>query len=155
MGCAGREEQQAAPAGGAGSAAADSAAADSAAAASPKREFARLAAQGKVLARKCRRCGRLDLATACFCRGCGNGAFDDAVIEGRGRVATYTIITVPPEGFEEHTPYAWVVLDLDGCDLRMSGFMAGIGSPADLPVGAPARITGYDGRGVVMEAVRQ
>lgn len=152
MGCAGQEQQrQAAPAGGAGSAAG----AGDAASASPKREFARLAAQGKVLALKCRRCGRLDLATACFCRGCGNGAFDDAVIEGRGRVATYTIITVPPEGFEEHTPYAWVVLDLDGCDLRISGFMAGIGSPGDLPVGAPARIAGYDGRGVVMEAVRQ
>ena len=123
--------------------------------ASPKRRFALLAAQGKVLARRCRRCGRLDLATACFCRGCGHGEFDDAVIAGRGRVATYTIITVPPEGFEAHTPYAWVVLDLDGCGLRVSGFMAGIGSPGDLPVGAPARITGYDGRGVVMEAVRQ
>lgn len=122
---------------------------------SPKQEFVRLAGQGKVLARRCRRCGRLDLATACFCSGCGHGEFDDAVIAGRGRVATYTIITVPPEGFEKHTPYAWVVLDLDGCSLRMSGFMAGIGSPDDLPVGTPARIAGYDERGVVMEAVRQ
>lgn len=122
---------------------------------SAKQEFARLAAQGKVLARTCRKCGRLDLATACFCSGCGHGEFDDAVIDGRGRVATYTIITVPPEGFEKYTPYAWVVLDLDGCSLRVSGFMAGIASPADLPVGAAARIAGYDGRGVVMEAVRR
>ena len=122
---------------------------------SAKREFARLAGEGKVLARKCRRCGRLDLATLYFCRGCGCGEFDDAVVEGRGRVATYTIITVPPEGFEEYTPYAWVVLALDGCGLRVSGFMGGIASPSDLPVGTPARISGYDKRGVVMEAVRR
>lgn len=119
-----------------------------------KQEFIRLAEQGKVLARKCARCGRLDLATAYFCRQCGCGQFGDAVLEGRGRIATYTIITVPPEGFEGHTPYAWVVLDLDGCDLRLSGFMAGIGSPADLPVGTPARVVGRDERGVVIEAVR-
>lgn len=120
---------------------------------SAKQEFIRLAEQGKVLAHKCAKCGRLDLATAYFCRECGGGEFADAVLDGRGKVATYTIITVPPEGFEGHTPYAWVVLDLDGCDLRLSGFMAGIGSPADLPVGAPARIVGRDGRGVVIETV--
>ena len=119
-----------------------------------KQDFIRLAEQGKVLAHKCVRCGRLDLATAYFCRKCGGGEFAAAVLEGRGRIATYTIITVPPEGFEGHTPYAWVVLDLDGCDLRLSGFMAGIGSPADLPVGSPARIVGRDERGVVIEAVR-
>lgn len=118
-----------------------------------KQEFIRLAEQGKVLAHRCARCGRLDLATAYFCRACGGGEFSDAVLEGRGRVATYTIITVPPEGFEGHTPYAWVVLDLDGCDLRLSGFMAGIGSPADLPVGTPAKIAGRDERGVVIETI--
>lgn len=122
---------------------------------STKHDFIRLAEQGKVLARRCLKCGRLDLATAYFCRKCGGGEFEDAVLDGRGRVATYTIITVPPEGFEEYTPYAWVVLDLDGCDLRVSGFMAGIGSPDDLPVGTPARIVGRDGRGVVIEAARR
>lgn len=121
---------------------------------SAKQEFIRLAKQGKVLAHACGACGRLDLATAYFCRRCGGGEFRDAVLEGRGRVATYTIITVPPEGFEGHTPYAWVVLDLDGCDLRLSGFMAGIASPADLPVGTPARVVGRDERGVVIEAER-
>lgn len=121
---------------------------------SAKQEFIRLAKQGKVLAHRCVACGRLDLATAYFCRQCGGGAFSVAVLEGRGRVATYTIITVPPEGFEGHTPYAWVVLDLDGCDLRLSGFMAGIGSPADLPVGTRARVVGRDERGVVIEAER-
>lgn len=131
----------------------EGAAAGAAAPRNAKQEFVRLAEQGKVLARRCAKCGRLDLATAYFCRKCGGGEFADAVLEGRGRVATYTIITVPPEGFEGHTPYAWVVLDLDGCDLRLSGFMAGIGSPADLPVGTPARVVGRDERGVVIETI--
>ena len=29
-----------------------------------------------------------------------------------GKVVTYTIMTVPPAGFEELAPYAWVVMEL-------------------------------------------
>ncbi len=118
---------------------------------SAKREFVEQARAGNVLARKCTGCGRLHLATVRFCQGCGASGFESAVLQGRGHIATYTIITVPPAGFEEHTPYAWVVLELAGSGLRVSGFMAGIRSPADLPVGAPARIAGFDGRGIVIE----
>ena len=56
-------------------------------------------------------------------------------LTGQGSIATYTIITVPPEGFEKYTPYAWVVMDLDNSKLRISGFMGGIAKPADLPIG--------------------
>ena len=72
-------------------------------------------------------------------------------LDGAGSVATYTIITVPPAGFEKYTPYAFVVLQLNDSDLRISGFMAGIATPADLPVGTPAKITGFDERGIIVE----
>ncbi len=119
----------------------------------PKQEFAEKAREGLVLARRCSRCGRLHLATAYFCQGCGSGGFEGAALRGSGRVETYTIITVPPAGFEEHAPYAWVVLGLDGCDLRISGFMAGVSAPSDLPVGSRARVAGFDGRGIVLERI--
>lgn len=109
------------------------------------------AKQGRLLAHKCSGCGYLHLSTAYYCAKCGSKGFEDVLVEGRGKVATYTIITVAPAGFERYVPYAFVVLDLDGVDLRISGFMEGIAAPGDLPVGSPARIVGFDGRGIIMQ----
>ena len=117
---------------------------------SAKQDFVNQAKEGKVLARKCTKCGELHLATVYFCQNCGNREFENATLEGQGSVATYTIITVPPAGFEKYTPYAWVVLKLDHSDLRVSGFMEGIATPADLPVGTRAKITGFDDRGIII-----
>ena len=118
---------------------------------SAKQEFIDTVKEGKVLARKCKKCGELHLATVYFCQNCGNKEFENAYLEGKGSIATYTIITVPPAGFEKFTPYAWVVLKLENSELRVSGFMGGIGKPADLPVGTKAKIVGYDDRGILIE----
>ncbi len=114
-------------------------------------EFIDVAKSGKVLARKCKKCGELHLATVYFCQNCGNKEFENAFLEGQGSIATYTIITVPPAGFEKYTPYAWVVLALDNSKLRVSGFMGGITKPADLLVGTRAKIVGFDDRGILIE----
>ena len=109
------------------------------------------AKQGKVLTHKCTECGHLHLSTVYFCQKCGSKGFEDYLVNGAGSVATYTIITVPPAGFEKYTPYAFVVLKLDDADLRISGFMAGIATPADLPVGTKAKIVDFDERGIIIE----
>lgn len=116
----------------------------------PGSDFESEARAGRVLARRCTRCRKLSLSTSRYCA-CGSGSFEDAPVEGRGVISTYTIITVPPAGFEEHVPYAWAVMSIDGTDLRVSGFMAGIASPGDLPLGSPARVSGFDGRGLLLE----
>lgn len=119
---------------------------------SAKQEFIDSAKTGKILARKCTNCGELHLATVYFCQKCGHKEFQNEVIEGRGTIVTYTIITVPPAGFEKYTPYAWVVLKLDNYEhLRVSGFMANIAKPADLPVGTKAKVIGFDERGIIIE----
>ncbi len=109
------------------------------------------AKQGKLLTHKCTDCGHLHLSTAYFCLKCGSKGFEDVILEGTGSIATFTIITVAPAGFEKYTPYAFVVLKLDNTPLRISGFMAGITTPADLPVGTRAKITGFDDRGIIIE----
>ena len=118
---------------------------------SAKQEFIDNVKSGKVLARKCTKCGELHLATIYFCKKCGNKGFENAVLDGVGTIATFTIITVPPAGFEKYTPYAWVVLKLEESDLSISGFMAGIKTPADLPIGTRVKITGFDDRGILIE----
>ncbi len=114
-------------------------------------ELIEYAKQGKLLTHKCTECGYLHLSTAYYCLKCGSKGFEDVILEGTGSVATYTIITVAPAGFEKYTPYAFVVLQLDNAELRISGFMAGIATPEDLPVGTRAKITGFDDRGIIIE----
>ena len=119
---------------------------------SAKPEFIEQAKNGNILARKCTKCGELHLATVYFCKKCGNKGFEDSVISGKGKIVTYTIMTVPPEGFEEFAPYAWTVMELDGDSrLRISGFLPNIATPEDLPIGTPAEIAGFDERGIVLK----
>ena len=73
------------------------------------------------------------------------------MLEGHGKAETYTIMTVPPSGFEKYSPYAWVVLSIDNSDLRISGFLANISKPEDLPIGTALKVVGFDDRGIVLE----
>ena len=118
---------------------------------SAKSEFIQAAKNGHILIRACSRCGMEHSSTARFCTGCGSAEMSSRAIPGRGRIVTYTIITVPPAGFEGYTPYAFVVMSVDGTQLRVSGFMGKIATPRDLPVGTEVRVAGYDGRGLLIE----
>ncbi len=118
---------------------------------SVKEQLIEKAKEGKVLTHKCTQCGHLHLSNFYYCQNCGSKGFQDEILDGTGSVATYTIITVPPAGFEKYTPYAFVVLQLDKTNLRISGFMAGIATPKDLPVGTKTKITGFDERGIIIE----
>ena len=119
---------------------------------SAKPEFIENAKNGNVLARKCTKCDELHLATVYFCKKCGNKGFEDSIIQGKGKIVTYTIMTVPPEGFEEFAPYAWAVMELDDTSgIRISGFLPHVSTPSDLPIGTNAKIIGFDERGLVFE----
>jgi len=123
---------------------------------SAKPEFIDAAKAGNVLARKCIKCGELHLATVYFCKKCGSKGFSNSTIKGTGKVVTYTIMTVPPAGFEDLTPYAWVVMELDDTSelmspIRISGFLANIQKPEDLPIGTAVKVVSFDERGIVLE----
>ena len=119
---------------------------------SAKPEFIEQAKNGNVLARKCTNCEELHLATVYFCKKCGSKGFEDSVISGKGKIVTYTIMTVPPEGFEEFAPYAWAVMELDDDSrLRISGFLPKVATPEDLPIGTLADIVGFDERVIVLK----
>ena len=116
-----------------------------------KQDFIKHAKEGKILAHKCTNCGNLSLATVYFCNKCGKRGSEDLALDGQGKVETYTIMTVPPSGFEKFAPYAWVVLNLDNYDLRVSGFLPNIPKPEDLPIGTALKVVGFDDRGIVLE----
>ena len=116
-----------------------------------KQEFISHAKEGKILARKCINCGNLHLATVYFCKKCGKKGFVNVVLDGKGSIETYTIMTVPPTGFEKYAPYAWVVMSIDNANLRISGFLPNVAKPEDLPIGTKAKVSGFDDRGIILE----
>ena len=118
---------------------------------SAKPEFIEAAKAGNVLARKCTKCDELDLATIYFCKKCGSKEFEDSILKGTGKVVTYTIMTVPPAGFEDYTPYAWVVMELDDSGIRVSGFLPNIEKPENLPIGTAVKVDGFGECGIVLK----
>lgn len=114
--------------------------------------FIEAASRKKILAHKCIKCGHLMLETVMFCEKCSAGKFDDVELEGAGTVVTYTIQAVAPEGFEDAGSYAWVVFKVNNTSVRASGFLPGIKTPAELPVGAKVRVKGFDPKhGLLLE----
>lgn len=114
--------------------------------------FIEAANRKKILAHRCAKCGHLMLETVLFCEKCSANKFEDAELEGAGTVVTYTIQAVAPEGFEDAGSYAWVVFKVNDADVRASGFLPGIKTPADLPVGAAVRVRGFDQKhGLLLE----
>ena len=123
---------------------------------SAKPEFIDAAKAGNVLVRKCTKCGELHLATVYFCKKCGSKGFSNSTIKGAGKVVTYTIMTVPPAGFEDLVPYAWVVMELDDTSefinpIRISGFLPNIQKPEDLPIGIAVKVIDFDNHGILLE----
>jgi len=118
---------------------------------SAKPEFIDAAIAGNILARKCTKCDELHLATIYFCSKCGSKEFENSILKGTGKVVTYTIMTVPPAGFEDYTPYAWVVMELDDSGIRVSGFLPNIQKPEDLPIGTAVKVDGFGECGIVLK----
>ena len=116
-----------------------------------KQEFISHAKEGKILAHQCTNCKDLHLATVYFCSKCGKRGFEDVVLDGHGIIETYTIMTVPPAGFEKYSHYAWAVMNIDNSDLRISGFIPNIAKSDDLPIGTKAKVLGFDNRGIVLK----
>jgi uncharacterized OB-fold protein len=107
-------------------------------------KFIEAANKKKILAQKCIKCGHLMLETVLFCEKCAGDKFEEVDLEGSGIVVTYTIQSVVPEGFEDAGSYAWVVFKVDNSQLRASGFLPNIKTPADLPIGTKVKVVGYD-----------
>ncbi len=117
-----------------------------------REKFIEVANRKKILGHKCAKCGHLMLETVMFCEKCSASRFEDIELEGAGTVVTFTIQAVAPAGFEDAGPYAWVVFKINNTDIRASGFLPGIKTPADLPVGAAVRVKGFDEKhGLLLE----
>jgi uncharacterized protein len=112
---------------------------------SSREKFIISANRGKIITNKCLKCGHIMLGTIYYCEKCHEGDLQSIELEGTGKVVTYTIQAVAPEGFNDiGKPYAWVVFKIDNTALKVSGILIGIKSPADLPLGSKVKVERFD-----------
>ncbi len=109
-----------------------------------REKFIASANKGKILCNKCPKCGHIMLGTIYYCERCHASELQSTELDGSGKVVTYTIQAVAPEGFNEVGPYAWVIIRIDNTALKVSGILIGVKSPADLPLASKVKVESFD-----------
>ena len=67
----------------------------------------------RLEAKKCNQCGYLSFPPRLICPKCSAKKFIKTNLSGKGKLATFTIIRVAPEGFGDQIPYAVGIVELD------------------------------------------
>jgi len=85
-------------------------------------QFYRNINQGKLLAAKCLKCGKIHLPPRPLCSECFSKDFEWSEIPTSGKLLTYTIIHIAPTQFQSMAPYAMGIVQLED-GLKLSGMI--------------------------------
>jgi len=96
-------------------------------------QFYKFLAQGKLMAGKCQKCGKIHLPPRPLCDKCFHQEFTWVTVPGKGKLLTYTVIHVAPQQFQEKAPYAVGIIQLEN-NLKLPGMITAI-SPEQLHIG--------------------
>jgi uncharacterized protein len=96
-------------------------------------QFYKYMQQGKLMAGKCLKCGKIHLPPRPLCDNCYSKKFEWLQISGKGTLLTYTVIHVSTAQFQPLTPYAVGIVQLDN-GLKIPGMINGV-SQEQLKVG--------------------
>lgn len=88
-------------------------------------QFYKNVLQGKLMAGKCRKCGKVHLPPRPFCDECFSNEFEWKEIPRKGKLLTYTIIHVAPVQFQSMAPYAVGIIQLED-GIRIPGMIRGV-----------------------------
>ncbi len=119
---------------------------------SSREKFIQFAKNLKILFNQFTKFNNIILETFYYCHKCFSNSFRQISFNGIGKVVTYTIQAVAPEGFEDVNSYAWVIFRLDDYDINISGFLPEISSPSDLPLGSKIKVIDFhDKHGLILQ----
>jgi uncharacterized OB-fold protein len=79
----------------------------------PSRYWREIPQRYRLEAEKCKGCGQILFPPRLICPQCGKREFEKMKLAGAGKLLTYTVIRVAPEGFEDQSPYAVGIAELD------------------------------------------
>jgi len=93
---------------------------------------------GRLRGFRCSNCGLITATWGLACSRCGKSTLEETELSPRGKVAAFTILTVPGEEFLNEAPYAYVVVDLDGGG-RVTGWMPSVRAEHEVEIGDRVR----------------
>ncbi len=96
-------------------------------------QFYKHLANGRLMAGKCQRCGKIHLPPRLLCDNCYSQEFTWIPVSGKGKLATYTVIHIAPQQFQAMAPYAVGIVELEN-GLKLPGIITGI-PPEQLKIG--------------------
>ncbi len=74
-------------------------------------EFKQGLAEGQLLGLKCVECGEGIVPPSAVCTACGSSRLERAAFAKKGKIRTFTVIRVGPQGFD--APYVVALVELD------------------------------------------
>jgi uncharacterized OB-fold protein len=92
-------------------------------------QFYKFLAEGKLMAAKCQKCGKIHLPPRPICDNCYGQDFVWMEISGKGKLLTYTVIHVAPHQFQALAPYAVGIIQLEN-GLKLPGMISGVAQDA-------------------------
>jgi len=69
--------------------------------------------KNKLLGLTCPKCGAVTCPPQMSCRSCASYDLEITELSGKGKITTFTVITVAPEGRESEAPYLVVLVELE------------------------------------------
>ena len=88
-------------------------------------QFYKFLGQGKLMAGKCLKCGKIHLPPRPLCDNCYSQSFEWVSISGKGKLLTYTVISIAPAQFQDLAPYAVGIVELEN-GLKIPGMIPGL-----------------------------
>ena len=87
-------------------------------------QFYKYINKGKLMGGKCKKCGAIHLPPRPLCNKCLSKEFEWVEISQKGKLLTYTVIHVAPSQFQQMTPYAVGIIQLES-GLKIPGMIRG------------------------------
>ena len=85
-------------------------------------QFYKFLQQDKLMAGKCLKCGKIHLPPRPLCDNCYSQEFEWVNVSGKGKLLTYTVISIAPAQFQALTPYAVGIVEFDN-GLKIPGMI--------------------------------
>lgn len=77
------------------------------------KEYNEALKEDKLLGLKCKECGVITVPPKMVCRKCASPDPEIVQLTGKGKIQTFTVNNVAPEGREDEVPYTIVLVELD------------------------------------------
>jgi len=103
--------------------------------------FDKLCGEKKLMASKCKDCGKVELPPRPICTGCNSQNIEWTELNGKGKIVSFTVIGVGPwtminEGYDRNNPYCSGIVEVEeGPRISTQIMGVDVASPENIKVG--------------------